>query len=140
MRMRRNLPRLAGLLLSGLVGSAAWLVPSLAQAEEQHAPPRPAYIALGDFTINLPGHGDQLGYVVVSITIEAAPESATDLRAVEPLLKETVMLRLMTMADSGVLQPGHTDPLVVKQGLLASLADLHDGHVRDVLITRLLYG
>jgi len=139
MRMRRILPCLAALLL-GLACSPAWLAPAAALAEEPHAPPRPAYIVLGDFTINLPEHGDQLGYVVVSITIEAAPESATDLRAVEPLLKETVMLRLMAMADSGVLQPGHTDPLAVKQGLLAGLADLHDGHVRDVLITRLLYG
>ena len=140
MRLSRNLSRRKLLPLAGLVGVAAWLAPVIALAEEQHGPPRPAYIVLGDFTINLPISGDQLSYVVVSITIEAAPEAATDLRAVEPLLKETVMLRLMAMADSGVLRPGHTDPQVVKQGLLASLDDLHDGRVRDVLLTRLLYG
>jgi hypothetical protein len=114
--------------------------PVVALAAEQGSPARPAFIALGDFTINIPGNGDQLSYVVISVTIEAAPEAATDLRALEPRLKETVMRRLMTMADRGVLQPGHTDPLVVKQSLLTSLTELQPGGVRDVLIIRLLYG
>jgi len=135
-----GLSRLAGLALC-CIGSCAWLAaPVVALAAEQGSPARPAFIALGDFTINIPGNGDQLSYVVISVTIEAAPEAATDLRALEPRLKETVMRRLMTMADRGVLQPGHTDPLVVKQSLLTSLTELQPGGVRDVLIIRLLYG
>lgn len=140
MRFANGLPRFARLLMCGIGCGVPLLMPRVPFAAEVQTPARPAYIALGDFTINLPGHGDQLSYVVISITIEAAPESAADLRAVEPLLKETVMRRLMTMADRGVLQPGHTDPLVVKQSLLSSLEGLHAGTVRNVLITRLLYG
>jgi flagellar basal body-associated protein FliL len=139
MRMVRTLPRVPRRLLVGILCAAPFLAPRISMAE-QPAPARPAYISLGDFTINLPGQRDQLSYIVISITVEAAPESASDLRAVEPLLKETVMFRLMAMADSGVLQPGHTDPMIVKQGLLSSLTALHDGQVRNVLITRLLYG
>ena len=134
-----GLSRLAGLLLYGL-GCASMLAPGASVAAEQGTPARPAFIALGDFTINLPSGGEQLTYVVISITIEAVPEAATDLRALEPRLKETVMRRLMTMADRGVLQPGHTDPLVVKQSLLSSLDEERPHSVRDVLITRLLYG
>lgn len=135
-----GLSRRAGLILAGLGCCAPLLAPGVSVAAEQQAAPRPAYIVLGDFTINLPGAGDQLSYLVISITIEAAPEAASDLRAVEPRLKETVMRRLMTMADRGVLQPGHTDPLVVKQSLQASLDEVEPKSVRDVLITRLLYG
>ena len=140
MRPMTYLSRLAGLLLYGVIGSSALLAPVVPATAEEATPARPAFIALGDFTINLPGNGDQLSYVVISVTIEAAPEAATDLRALEPRLKETVMRRLMTMADRGVLQPGHTDPLVVKQSLLASLDEEQPHGVRDVLITRLLYG
>jgi flagellar basal body-associated protein FliL len=120
-----------------MVGAA--LPPAPVWAEEK-APARPAYIALGEFTINLPNKGDQLSYAVISITIEAVPAAATDLRAVEPRLKETVMRRLMAMADRGVLQPGHTDLIAVKQALISSLTELQPDSVRDVLIVRLLYG
>jgi len=140
MRPMTGLSRLSGLLLSGVVGCSALSALSVSASAEQAAPARPAFIVLGDFTINLPGNGDQLSYVVISVTIEAAPEAATDLKAVEPRLKETVMRRLMTMADRGILQPGHTDPLVVKQSLRSSLDEEQPHGVRDVLITRLLYG
>jgi len=113
--------------------------PGAAHAE-QHAAPRPAYIALGEFTINLPLKNDQLSYAVISITVEAVPEAATDLRAVEPRLKETVMRRLMAMADRGVLQPGHTDLVAVKEALMSSISELQPNSVKDVLIVRLLYG
>ena len=110
-----------------------------ARAEEA-APARPAYIALGEFTITLPAKNTQMSYAVISITIDAVPAAATDLRAVEPRLKETVMRRLMSMADRGVLQPGHTDLVAIKQGLVASLSELQPNSIRDVLIVRLLYG
>ena len=113
--------------------------PNVAHAE-QRAAPRPAFIALGEFTINLPGKNEQMSYAVISITIEAVPEAATDLRAVEPRLKETVMRRLMSMADHGELQPGHTDLTAIKESLMGSLSELQPDSVRDVLIVRLLYG
>jgi hypothetical protein len=68
------------------------------------------------------------------------PSAASDLRAVEPRLKETVMRRLMAMAYSGVLEPDHTDLGAVKQALISSISELQPGSVRDVLIVRLLYG
>ncbi|MGD0434439.1 MAG: hypothetical protein ABSA58_25445 [Acetobacteraceae bacterium] len=131
--------RVGFLALLGLTCGVSPLVPATAWAEE-HVAPRPAYIALGEFTINLPEKNEQLSYAVISITIEATPEAATDLRAVEPRLKELVMRRLMAMADRGVLQPSHTDLGAVKQALIASLEELQPNSVRDVLIVRLLYG
>jgi flagellar basal body-associated protein FliL len=121
------------------------LVPALisgsASAEEAATPKvRPAYIALGEFTVNLPTRNDQLSYAVISITVEAIPAAAADLRAIEPRLKELVMRRLMAMADRGVLQPNHTDLLAVKDALMSSLAELEPNSVKDVLIVRLLFG
>jgi flagellar basal body-associated protein FliL len=137
-RMTRHF-RLGVFALAVLACALPPLTPGTAWAEE-HAAPRPAYIALGEFTINLPARNEQLSYAVISITIEAVPEAATDLRAVEPRLKEAVMRRLMAMADRGVLQPGHTDLDAVKQALMSSLSELQPNSVRDVLIVRLLYG
>lgn len=112
--------------------------PGAAYAEEQ--PARPAYISLGEFTINLPVKGGMMSYAIIGITIDAMPAAASDLRALEPRLKETVMRRLMAMADSGVLQPEHTDLAAVKQALMSSISQLQPGSIRDVLIVRLLYG
>jgi flagellar basal body-associated protein FliL len=131
--------RLGVLALLGFAGGLPPLVPGTAWAEE-HAAPRPAYIALGEFTINLPAKNEQMSYAVISITIEAVPEAATDLRSVEPRLKELVMRRLMAMADRGVLQPSHTDLGAIKQALMSSISELQPNSVRDVLIVRLLYG
>jgi len=137
--IRRTVPRFLALLV--LAGCISALVPVPVRAEEGAPPkPRPTYIALGEFTINLPERNDQLSYAVISITIEAVPEAATDLRAIEPRLKETVMRRLMAMADRGVLQPNHTDLLAVKEALIASLSEVEPKGVKDVLIVRLLYG
>jgi flagellar basal body-associated protein FliL len=107
-------------------------------AEEEHSN-KPTYISLGEFTVNLPG-GEALTYLVVAVTIEVAPEAATDLRDIMPRLKETIIRRLMAMADRGALQPGHTDPLMLKTSLLETVGKLRPNGVRDVLITRLLYG
>jgi hypothetical protein len=112
--------------------------PGAAYAEEQ--PARPAYISLGEFTINLPVKDGMMSYAIIGITIDAVPSAASDLRALEPRLKELVMRRLMAMADSGVLQPDHTDLVAVKQALVSSIVKLQPDSVRDVLIVRLLYG
>jgi hypothetical protein len=112
--------------------------PGAAYAEEQ--PVRPAYVSLGEFTINLPVKDGMMSYAIIGITIDAVPAAASDLRALEPRLKEIVMQRLMAMADSGVLQPDHTDLVAVKQALVSSISKLQPDSVRDVLIVRLLYG
>jgi hypothetical protein len=133
--------RLGALALLVLARGVPALAPGPAYAEEPATPKvRPAYIALGEFTINLPIRNDQLSYAVISITIEAVPSAAQDLRAVEPRLKEVVMRRLMAMADRGVLQPSHTDLAAVKEALMNSLSELQPDSVKDVLIVRLLYG
>jgi hypothetical protein len=132
----------ARLAVRTALGCAAMLAASgflPAIAAEQPAP-RPAYIALGEFTINLPPNNQQISYVVISVTIDAQPAAASDLRAVEPRLKEAVMRRLMAMADRGVLQPNNTDLEAIKQSLIGVLSELHPDSVRDVLIVRLLYG
>ena len=113
--------------------------PGAAYAAEE-APARPAYISLGEFTINLPVRDGMMSYAIIGITIDAVPSAASDLRALEPRLKELVMRRLMAMAESGVLQPDHTDLVAVKQALVGSITKLQPDSVRDVLIVRLLYG
>jgi flagellar basal body-associated protein FliL len=132
----------ARLAVRAVLGCAAVLsatgFPPAIAAEQPAA--RPAYIALGEFTINLPPNSQQVSYVVISVTVDAQPAAASDLRAVEPRLKEAVMRRLMAMADRGVLQPNHTDLEAIKQSLISILSELHPDSVRDVLIVRLLYG
>jgi hypothetical protein len=113
--------------------------PGAAYAAEE-PPARPAYISLGEFTINLPVRDGMMSYAIIGITIDAVPSAASDLRALEPRLKELVMRRLMAMAESGVLQPDHTDLVAVKQALVGSITKLQPDSVRDVLIVRLLYG
>jgi hypothetical protein len=110
-----------------------------ASAEQQQIA-KPAFLSLGDFTINLPGEDGELSYVVITVTLEVTPSAANQLKGVEPLLKEAIMRRLMVMADHHMLQPGRTDPLVVKASLLDCIAAIQPDSVSDVLITRLLYG
>ncbi len=129
--------RLSVLACLGLAVTAPPLPPRTAWAAEPA--PRPEYISLGEFTINLPLKDGTMAYAIIGITIDVVPAAASDLRAVEPRLKEAVMRRLMAMADSGVLQPQHTDLAAVKQALMTSIAELQPGSVRDVLIVRLLY-
>jgi flagellar basal body-associated protein FliL len=128
--------RLVSLVLLGMCGPAV----VLPVAAEQHDVAKPAFLSLGDFTINLPDDSEQLSYVVISITLEVAPGAANELKGLEPRLKEAMMRRLLIMAERRVLQPGHTDPLVVKASLLDCVAALQPNSIRDVLITRLLYG
>jgi flagellar basal body-associated protein FliL len=141
--MRRFL-RVGILTLAGITGAVPHLLPPMAAPmearAEEPAPAKPQYLQLGDFTINLPIKNDQLSYAVISITVEANQGGLSDLKAIEPRLKELVMRRLMAMADRGVLQPNHTDVIAVKDALMTSLSELQPKNVKDVLIVRLLYG
>jgi len=130
-------PGLATLIMFGLTWTIA-AVPAFAQQHEQAA--KPAFLSLGDFTVNLPTDSEDLSYVVVSVTLEVAPAAAMQLKGLEPRLKEAVMRRLLIMAERHVLRPGHTDPLVVKASLLDSITAVQPDSIHDVLITRLLYG
>lgn len=123
----------------GLIGGTA-LPGRRAAAEEPAAPAKPVFVVLGDFTTNLPDEDDQLSYVVIGITLEVTSSSASDLKALEPLLKEAIVRRLLTLADRHVLRPARTDPEVVKTALLDAITKLSPDGIRDVLITRLLYG
>ena len=86
--------RFVSLVLLGL-SCPAMVLPA---AAEQQAVVKPAFLSLGDFTINLPEDSDQLSYVVISITLEVAPGAATELKGLEPRLKEAMMRRLLIMA------------------------------------------
>jgi flagellar basal body-associated protein FliL len=131
--LRRN-----AVVLLGLVCTVQFPTARASTAEEPTN--KPAYIVLGEFTVNMPGDGNPLSYVVVGITIEAMPMAAGELREITPRLKEAIMRRLMVLAERGALQPGRTDPMVLKTALLDSIAGLRPDSVRDVLITRLIYG
>jgi hypothetical protein len=108
------------------------------RAEE--AASRPSYLALGEFTVNMPGENGGLSYAVVGVTLEAVPAAMAALRAITPRLKEAVMRRLMVMAERGALQPDRTDPVVLEAALLDSVSVVRPDSVRDVLITRLIFG
>ncbi len=122
------------LLLPALAAS-----PVLAAEEEGAKKPKARFINLGDFTVNLPD-GSSSGYIVIGITLEVQPEALADMKDLTPRLKDIVVRRLMTMAQSGMLQPGRTDPLILKTSLSDSLAPVRPDSLKEVLITHLLYG
>ncbi len=123
-----------------LIGFAACL-PLQALAEEEHSgPPKPTFLPLGEFTINLHGTDLRFDFVVVSITLEVVPAAVATLKDLMPRLKETVMLRLMAMAEDGSLLPGHVDTVVLKTILADTLQKANPDSIREVLITRILYG
>lgn len=132
--MRRRALILGGLFLS--LGAAS----GAGAAEPPPGPPKPVFVALGDFTINLHGKSEQFGFVVVSVTVQVVPEAANGLRDIMPRIKEGVMRRLMVLADRGALLPGQTDPLILKEVLAETLNKLKPDAVQEVLITRLMYG
>jgi len=121
-------------LLASLTASQA-----MAAEEEGAKKPKASFINLGDFTVNLPD-GSASGYIVIGITLEVMPEALADMKDLSPRLKDIVVRRLMTMAQSGMLQPGHTDPLMLKTSLSDSLASVRPDSLKEVLITHLLYG
>lgn len=110
-----------------------------AEEGEAAAPPKPTFISLGEFTINLPD-GGSAGYVVVGITLDVAPDAAGALNDIVPRLKDLVISRLMAMAAQGMLTPGHSDLVMIKTSLFDSISRFRPEGVKEVLITRLLYG
>jgi hypothetical protein len=125
-------------VLVGLVCIVQFPIARIGAAEEPAT--KPSYLVLGEFTVNIPGNDEPLSYIVVGVTIEAMPAAASDLRDNAPRLKEAIMRRLMVLAERGALQPARTDPMVLKAALLDSVARLRPNSVRDVLITRLIFG
>jgi hypothetical protein len=59
---------------------------------------------------------------------------------IAPRLKDLCISRLMTMAAQGMLAPGHTDLVMIKSSLFDGISRLRPNSVRQVLVTRLLYG
>jgi flagellar basal body-associated protein FliL len=118
---------------------AAFTCPLSAHAAEEPKVPRPTFVPLGDFTINLPDDSP-MAYVIVGVTIEVAPEAAGDMNDIAPRLKDLCIGRLMAMAAQGLLAPGHTDLVMVKTSLFDGISRMRPNGVREVLITRLLYG
>jgi len=110
-----------------------------ARAEEA-VPNKPGYVPLGEFTVNLPSQDGAQSYALLDLTLEAVPGAAQALHDILPRLKETALRQLMAMAEKGELAPGHTDPAAVKTLLLDAMGKLQPGAVRDVLITKLIYG
>jgi flagellar basal body-associated protein FliL len=108
--------------------------------EETPGPPKPVFVVLGEFTVNLHDKDAQFGFIVVGVTLEVAPEMANAIKDVVPRLKEALTRRLMALADHGSLTPGETDPVILKASLADALQKINPDGIRDVLITRLLYG
>ncbi len=133
---RRRILSLCALIA---VPPALYAVP--APAEEQAAgPPKPVFLPLGEFTVNLHDKDAQFAFIVVGVTLEVVPELASALRDVMPRMKEALTRRLMAMADRGALAPGEADPVILKASLADALQKINPDAIRDVLITRLLYG
>ncbi len=124
------------LLLAVLTGPMAV---AAARAEEA-APAKPGFVPLGEFTVNLPSQDGAQSYALLDLTLEAVPGAAQVLHDILPRLKETALRQLMAMAEKGELAPGHTDPAAVKSLLLDAVGKVQAGAVRDVLITKLIYG
>jgi flagellar basal body-associated protein FliL len=109
-------------------------------AAEEARKAKPMFVSLGEFTVNLPDDGGAMAYVIIGITLEVTPEAAGDLNDITPRIKDLVIRRLMVMAAQGMLAPGHTDLVMIKASLFDGVVSLRPDSVREVLITRLLYG
>lgn len=127
-------------MILGALALALGTASAAGAAEPPPGPPKPVFVALGDYTINLHGKSDQFGFVVISVTVQVVPEAANGLRDIMPRVKEGVMRRLMVLADRGELLPGQTDPLMLKEILAETLNKLKPDAIQEVLITRLMYG
>ena len=108
--------------------------------EEAKGPPKPVFLQLGDFTINLNGKGDKFAFIIISVTMEVIPAFAPQLKDILPRFKEAVNRRLMALADRGALAPGETDQAILKAILSDTLHKVSPEGIKDVLIMRLLYG
>jgi flagellar basal body-associated protein FliL len=124
---------------SALCLLAAVGCPLSARAAEEAKLAKPTFVPLSDFTINLPDDSP-MAYVIIGVTLEVAPEAAGGMNDITPRLKDLCIRRLMAMAAQGMLAPGHTDLVMVKTSLFDGVSKLRPDGVREVLITRLLYG
>ncbi|MDB5369752.1 MAG: Flagellar protein FliL [Roseomonas sp.] len=122
--------------------AAAILVPSLAigSAMAAEGPKKEfEFLALGDFTVNLPVSSRRMNYVVVSVTLETKSEETQGFKDLSPLLRQAVLRRLMAMSERNELRPGQTDPGILRDSLYDSLAKVREEGLRDVVITRLIH-
>jgi len=117
-----------------------YAAPAAAEGEAPSGPPKPVFLPMGEFTVNLRDATAQFGFIVVGVTLEVAPEAASGLKDIMPRLKEALTRRLMALADRGALAPGETDPEMLKASLADALQKINPDSIKDVLITRLLYG
>jgi flagellar basal body-associated protein FliL len=108
--------------------------------EEGDADGKPTFVSLGEFTVNLHDKNAQFSFVVVGVTLDVLPEAATMLKDIMPRLKEALTRRLIALAARGALAPGETDTEILKASLTDALQKIKADGIRDVLITRLLYG
>ncbi|CAH2605450.1 Flagellar protein FliL (plasmid) [Rhodovastum atsumiense] len=123
-----------------IAGAAMLLAAPVAHASSETADPnKKEYLAIGDFTINLPLQGKRSGYVVIGITVEARSAAVAALKAAAPRVREAVLQRLMDMSSRGEIRPGQTDPLTLKDAMVALITRLQPEGVIDVLITRILF-
>jgi flagellar basal body-associated protein FliL len=121
--------------------AAAPVAATLPRAEAAEAAPKKEFefVALGDFTINLPSAGRRMSYIVVSVTLETEAEQTQQFKDLQPRLKQAVLQRLMAMSERQELRPGRTDPSLLRDSLFDSLARIQEAGLRDVVITRLLH-
>jgi hypothetical protein len=123
-------------LLGGLAGAALLTTPGLAA---EAAKKEFDFLALGDFTVNLPATGRRMSYVVVSVTLETRSAEMQGFKDVSPLLRQAVLRKLMSMSERNELRAGQTDPALLRDNLYDSLAQVREEGLRDVVITRLLH-
>jgi len=126
------------------LAAALMLVPAMlsaaSPARAEEAPKKEfEFVALGDFTVNLPSSSRRMSYVVVSVTLETRAEQTQQFKDLSPRLKQAVLQRLMAMSERQELRPGRTDPAMLRDNLLDSLSRLQEEGLKDVVITRLLY-
>jgi flagellar basal body-associated protein FliL len=133
--MPPQLPHRRGLL----GGLAALLLASSGAVAAEAAKKEFEFLALGDFTVNLPSAGRRMSYVVVSVTLETRSELLQGFKDVSPLLRQAVLRRLMAMSERHELRPGATDPGMLRDRLYDSLAQVREDGLKDVVITRLIH-
>lgn len=127
-------------LIRGMAACSLALFAGSAHASSQSGAPKQfEFLALGDFTVNLPPEGRRLGYVVVSITLETKAEETQQFRDLTPRLREAVLRCLMQMSEQRRLMPGHTNPAMLRDTLFDSLAKVREAGLKDVVVTRLLH-
>jgi hypothetical protein len=126
-----------------LLRGASFMLPVLATGRAFAAGDQPRretdFLALGDFTINLPAEGRRGRYLVVSVTLETQATQSQAFRDILPLLRQATLRRLMEMAQNRMLQPGQADTATLREDLYASLARVREDGLKDVVITRLLH-